>query len=200
MTADLTPWKPTRQQLHAARDAVLPELLAAGLRVLFCGINPSLYSAAVGHHFARPGNRFWPALFAAGFTERLLSPFEDAIMPARGYGLTNLAARATARADELTPAELLAGGAALVDKVHTYRPRFVAFLGVGAYRTAFGRPDARLGRQPEALGEAAVWVLPSPSGLNAHYQLDDLARLYGALRVASEPQGKSPCRTRRQRQ
>jgi TDG/mug DNA glycosylase family protein len=200
MTADLTPWKPTRQQLAAARDSVLPDLLASGLRVLFCGINPSLYSAAVGHHFARPGNRFWPALFAARFTERLLSPFEDATLPARGYGLTNLVARATARADELAPAELLAGGAALVDKVRIYRPRFIAFLGVGAYRTAFGRPNARLGRQPEALGEAAVWVLPSPSGLNAHYQLDDLTRLYGALRFASGSEEKSACRTSRLRQ
>jgi TDG/mug DNA glycosylase family protein len=190
MTNDLTAWKPTRQQLDAARGQVLPDLIAPGLRVLFCGINPSLYSAAVGHHFARPGNRFWPALHAAGFTQRLLSPFEDATLPALGYGLTNLVARATARADQLGAEELLAGGAALVGKVRTYRPRFVAFLGVTAYRTAFARPEAKLGQQRDPLGGAVIWVLPSPSGLNAHYQLEDLTRLYGTLRqesAAAEP-------------
>src|SRR5262245_49442070 len=176
-----TPWKPTPAQIAAAHGRSVPDLLAPGLRVLFCGINPSVYSAAVGHHFARPGNRFWPTLFAAGFTERLLSPFEDADMPRRGYGLTNLVREATARADELDDAELVAGGRALRRKLRRYRPRFVAFLGVGAYRTAFGRPRAVLGRQPETLGGSTVWVLPSPSGLNAHYRLDALARLYGEL-------------------
>ncbi len=187
MKGNITPWKPTRAQLDAALGRRVPELLAPGLRVVFCGINPSLYSAAVGHHFARPGNRFWPTLFAAGFTERRLSPFEDADMLRRGFGLTNLVPRATARADELDDAELVAGGRSLLRKLRKYRPRFIAFLGVSAYRTAFGRPRAALGRQPETLAGCTPWVLPSPSGLNAHYRLDDLGRLYAELcRAARE--------------
>jgi TDG/mug DNA glycosylase family protein len=160
-------------------------VIAPGLAVLFCGINPSLYSAAVGHHFARPGNRFWPALHAAGFTDRLLAPWEDRLLLAKGLGLTNLAGRATAAADELNEAELVAGAQRLVRKVRRYRPGWVAFLGISAYQTAFGR-KARLGRQAETLGESAVWVLPNPSGLNAHYQLADLARLFAELRRAVE--------------
>jgi TDG/mug DNA glycosylase family protein len=177
-----TPWKPTAAQVAAAAGKRLPDVIWPGLRVLFCGINPGLYSGAVRHHFARPGNRFWPALHAAGFTERLLSPFEERELLACGCGITNLVARATAAADELTDEELRAGAARLVNKVRRYRPRFVAFLGVTAYRTAFGRPQARLGRQAEPLGETALWVLPNPSGLNAHFQADDLARLFADLR------------------
>jgi TDG/mug DNA glycosylase family protein len=164
----------------------VPDVIAPGLRALFCGINPSLYSAAVGHHFARPGNRFWPTLHAAGFTERVLSPFEDGELLARGYGVTNVVERATATAAELSPAELVAGGRRLARRVRRYKPRVLAVLGISAYRTAFGRPDAALGPQPHTVGGARVWVLPNPSGLNAHYQLADLARLFRALRVAVE--------------
>jgi TDG/mug DNA glycosylase family protein len=153
--------------------------------VLFCGINPSLYSAAIGHHFGRPGNRFWPALHAGGFTPRRLSPCEDGELPRCGLGLTNLVARATAAADELDGEELLAGAAILEEKVRHWGPRFLAFLGVGAYRTAFGRPRAALGPQGERIAGAAVWVLPNPSGLNAHYRLADLGRLFRELRAAT---------------
>jgi TDG/mug DNA glycosylase family protein len=179
-----TAWKPTREQIAAAYGKSVPDLLRPGLTVLFVGINPSLYSAAVGHHFARPGNRFWPALHAAGFTERQLSPFEESLLVAAGYGVTNFVARATATAEELTADELLAGARVLTRKIRKHRPRAVAFLGVGAYRTAFGQPKTALGRQAERMGEAELWVLPNPSGLNANYQLPDLARLYRELRKA----------------
>jgi TDG/mug DNA glycosylase family protein len=181
MAEPLGVWKPTSEQLAAARDTALPDLLAPGLRILFCGINPSLYSAAVGHHFARPGNRFWPALHAARLTSRRLSPFEDELLPGLGMGLTNLVPRATARAEELSDEELQLGAAALLEKIRRFGPAVVAFLGVSAYRTGFRRPRAALGRQAETLAGAVVEVLPSPSGLNAHYQLADLASLYGAL-------------------
>ena len=156
-------------------------MIAPGLRVLFCGINPGLYSAATGHHFARPGNRFWPALHAAGFTPRLLQPREENELLSLGFGLTNLVARATAGADELTPAEFVAGRRRLAAKVRRYRPRTVAFLGLGAYRHAFGRPQATLGPQPESFEGATVWVLPSPSGLNANYQMAALVKLFRSL-------------------
>ncbi|HET6370273.1 MAG TPA: G/U mismatch-specific DNA glycosylase, partial [Nitrospiria bacterium] len=160
----------------------VPDVIAPGLKVLFCGINPGLYSGAVGHHFARPGNRFWPALHAAGFTERLISPFEERILLKYGYGITNLVARTTASADELTGKELVAGRRRLLAKVKRYSPRVVAALGIGAYREAFAKPKAILGRQSEPLGTAVVWVLPNPSGLNAHYQLADLVHQFRALR------------------
>jgi double-stranded uracil-DNA glycosylase len=179
------PRKPTPQQIAAARGRTVPDIVGPGLRVLFCGINPSLYSAAVGHHFARPGNLFWPALHAAGFTERRLSPFEDRQLLGRGYGLTNIVARATASAAELTADELVRGALLLGRKLRRYRPGVVAFLGAGSYRTAFDRPEASLGPQAERIAGTAVWVLPNPSGLNAHYQLADLARLYGELRRAT---------------
>lgn len=153
--------------------------------MLFCGINPGLYSAATGHHFARPGNRFWPALHKSGFTPRLLQPSEEKQLLLAGYGLTNLAARATASADELTPAELVAGRKQLARKVRRYRPRMVAFLGMGAYRHAFGDPDANLGPQAQAFEAAAVWVLPSPSGLNANYQMPELVKLFRRLWLQS---------------
>jgi TDG/mug DNA glycosylase family protein len=142
--------------------------------VLFCGINPGLYSAATGNHFARPGNRFWPALHAAGFTPRLFHPSEKAAFLRTGHGLTNLVARATAGADELVPAEFVAGRARLARKVRCYRPGIVAFLGIGAYRQAFRQPTARLGEQPLRFEGARAWVLPSPSGLNANYPLGAL--------------------------
>jgi TDG/mug DNA glycosylase family protein len=169
----------------AAAGRIVADILAPGLRVLFCGINPGLYSAAVGHHFARPGNRFWPALHASGFTSRLLSPFEEAELLALGCGITNLVARSSATADELNEEELRAGGRALRRKVRRTWPRCVAFLGIGAYRAAFDRPQAALGRQPEKVGDTVLWVLPNPSGLNAHYRLADLARVFGELRKAT---------------
>jgi double-stranded uracil-DNA glycosylase len=156
-------------------------VIAPGLRVLFCGINPGLYSAATGHHFARPGNRFWPALYAAGFTPRLLHPSEEHLLLERGYGLTNLVARATASADELGPEEFVAGRRRLARKVRRYRPQSVAFLGLGAYRHAFGRPQATFGLQPDAFEHCTVWVLPSPSGLNANYQMPALVQLFRSL-------------------
>ena len=160
----------------------MPDLVAPGLRVLFCGINPGLYSAATRHHFARPGNRFWPALRDAGFTGVLVKPWEERRLLQVGLGVTNLVARATAAADELTPEELRSGRRRLAAKVRRYRPRCVAVLGIGAFRTAFGRPRAVVGLQPERLGGSAVWVLPNPSGLNANHQLADLARAFRALR------------------
>ncbi len=173
--------KPSREEVLAAYGKTVPDILAPNLKVLFCGINPSLYSAVVGHHFARPGNRFWKTLHAAGFTDRLLLPVEDHTLLQRGYGLTNIVDRATARADELSSTELLTGQQQLTAKVHRYQPQFLAILGVSAYRTAFHRPTAAMGLQPEALHKTQIWILPNPSGLNAHYQLTDLQRVYGEL-------------------
>jgi double-stranded uracil-DNA glycosylase len=180
------PFRPTREQLLAAYNKTVPDLIAPDLKVLFVGINPGLYSAAIGHHFGRPGNRFWPALFAGGFTDRLLSPFEEKELLKSGFGITNVVPRASARADELSPDEFVKGGAALVRKIQRYRPRAVAVLGVGAYRAAFNQPLAKLGRQPEPLGGSPLWILPNPSGLNAHYQSKDLARLFAELCKAVE--------------
>lgn len=174
--------KPTRAELLAAKDKTVPDVIAPGLSVLFCGINPGLYSGATGHHFARPGNRFWPTLHQAGFSPRLLHPSEERELLTFGYGITNLVARATATADELSRAELLTGKRRLMAKVKRYGPRVVAVLGIGAYRTAFAQKAATLGKQSEQLANAVVWVLPNPSGLNAHYQLADLVEHFGALR------------------
>ncbi|HMF58657.1 MAG TPA: G/U mismatch-specific DNA glycosylase [Pyrinomonadaceae bacterium] len=177
--------KPTKEEIVAAAGKTVPDVLARNLRVLFCGINPGLYTAAVGHHFARPGNRFWPTLHAAGFTARLLSSFEERELLKSGYGITNVAARATVTADELTKEEIIEGGKILRKKVRRYRPLFLAVLGVGAYRTAFDRPKAGTGLQDETIGDTKVWLLPNPSGLNAHYQLKDLAQLFRELREAA---------------
>jgi TDG/mug DNA glycosylase family protein len=152
---------------------------------LFCGINPGLYSAAVGRHFARPGNRFWPALYAGGFTSRILLPSENRLLLESGYGITNIVSRATAKAEELNSEELVAGRRRLERKIRRFTPRWVAILGITAYRTAFGRPKATLGPQPERLGGAALWVLPNPSGINANHQPADLARIFRKLRKAS---------------
>lgn len=159
----------------------MPDLIAPRLRVLFCGINPGLYSGAVGHHFARPGNRFWPALHAGGFTPRVLSPFEERELLELRCGITNFVERATAAADELSAAELVAGAKRLEQKVLEYKPRVLAVLGVGAYRTGFGRKSATVGAQPECIGKTRLWILPNPSGLNAHYHVRDLGRLFGEL-------------------
>ena len=180
----IKPWKPTKEQLLAATEKTVRDVIAPDLRVLFSGINPGLYTAAVGHHFARPGNRFWPALYAGGFTERVLSPFEERELLKSGYGITNVVARATATADLLTKEEIVKGGERLRAKVLRYRPRVLAVLGVGAYRTAFNQPKATVGRQEERIGDTLLWVLPNPSGLNANYQAPDLARLFRELREA----------------
>jgi TDG/mug DNA glycosylase family protein len=178
------PWKPTKEQLLAATAKTVRDVIAPDLRVLFCGINPGLYTAAVGHHFARPGNRFWPALYAGGFTERLLSPFDERELLKSGYGITNVVRRTTATADQLRKEEIVEGGEQLRKKVLRYRPHTLAILGLGAYRVAFNQPKAKIGRQEEMLGQAVIWVLPNPSGLNANYQANDLARLFRELRDA----------------
>ena len=178
-------WRPTREQLLAAAGKTVPDLIGRGLRVLFCGINPGLYSGAIGHHFGRPGNRFWPALHRGGLTPRQLSPFEEHELLALGMGVTNLVERATARADELTDDELRLGGKAVEAKVRRYRPAYLAVLGVTAYRTAFGVGKASVGPQEQQIGPARVWVLPNPSGLNAHYTVAQLAGEFARLGTAA---------------
>jgi TDG/mug DNA glycosylase family protein len=174
--------RPSRTELLAATGKTVPDVIARGLQALFCGINPGLYSGATGHHFARPGNRFWPALYHAGFTRRLLAPAEERELLDYGCGITNLVARATARAEELSAEELVAGRRRLSAKVKRCQPKVLAVLGISAYRTAFAYPKAALGRQPEWFAGAAVWVLPNPSGLNAHYQLTELIDVFRTLR------------------
>jgi double-stranded uracil-DNA glycosylase len=176
------PFRPARAELEAARSLTVPDVVAPGLRVLFCGINPGLYTAAIGHHFGRPGNRFWPALHRSGFTPRQLAPWEEGELLALGLGITNLVARTTAVATELSKAELKEGGAQLVARLEEYRPHWLAMLGLGSYRAAFGLAAAAMGPQPGTLGPSRVWLLPNPSGLNAHYQLDDLAAEFARLR------------------
>jgi TDG/mug DNA glycosylase family protein len=178
------PRRPTADELRAAVSRTLVDLVRPGLDVLFCGINPGLYSGATGHHFARPGNRFWAALHAAGFTPRRLAPWEGGALLDAGCGITNLVARTTATAAEVTREELVDGRRRLARLAHRYRPRAVAIVGIGAYRVAFGRPKATLGRQPETFEGALLWVLPNTSGLNAHHQAADFARAFRALREA----------------
>lgn len=173
--------KPDQAALEAARGGHVPDLIARDLRVLFCGINPSLYSAAVGHHFARPGNRFWPAIYGAGFTPELLVPARERELLQAGIGITNVVPAATASADELTREDYRHGVAALRRKLGRYRPRTIAFLGMGAYRIASGRAGATVGRQAEPFAGVDAWALPNPSGLNAHYQLPALIECYAAL-------------------
>lgn len=175
------PRRPTPEEIRNAVDKTVPDVIAPGLTVLFCGINPGLYTAAVGHHFARPGNRFWRAIHDAGLTPRLLSPADQRELLDYGIGIVNMIARTTATAAELSDDEIRAGGRMLVDKVVRFRPRKVAFLGVSTYRTAFDRPKASVGRQEERIGGSETWVLPNPSGLNAHYQLPQLAAAYRQL-------------------
>jgi double-stranded uracil-DNA glycosylase len=183
MTGSSSPtWRPSRQQIADALGSTVPDVVAPGLSVLFVGINPGLYSGAVGHHFARPGNRFWKTLHLAGFTDRVLSPFEEHELLSHGVGITNLVERATAGADQILPEELRRGAGRLERKVRRHHPACVAFLGLGAYRTAFGRASAVVGPQIEKISGSGVWLLPNPSGLNAHYQLADLGRAYRELR------------------
>src|SRR3954467_15309266 len=176
--------RPTPDELRAAVGRSIPDVVGPGLRVLFVGINPGLYSGATGHHFARPGNRFWKALHGAGFTEREYSPFEDRSLLELGYGVTNMVRRTTATADELTADELRAGAKLLERKVRRHRPEVVAFVGISAYRTAFGRPRAKIGPQDETIGGARIWVLPNPSGRTAAYQLPQLIEAFSELRAS----------------
>jgi TDG/mug DNA glycosylase family protein len=173
---------PTKADLLAAAGKSIKDVIAPNLSVLFCGINPGLYTAATGHHFARPGNRFWPALHAAGFTPRRLHPSEQRELLKLGYGVTNLVSRATVAADELDRDELRAGARRLERNVRRYRPAIVAFVGIGAYRDAFDRPRATLGLQEETLAGARIWVLPNTSGLNANHRPADFTREFLALR------------------
>jgi double-stranded uracil-DNA glycosylase len=179
-------FRPTRAELEAARTKRVRDVIAPDLKVLFVGINPGLYTAAMGHHFARPGNRFWPALAAAGFTPRQLAPHQERELLTYRYGITNVVARTTASEAELTPAEVVAGGKRLVAKVRRYRPRVVAVLGIGTYRLAFAQPRATLGLQAERIDQTLLWILPNPSGLNAHYQAADFAKLFRLLKAVIE--------------
>ncbi len=174
---------PTKAELAAAAELTIPDVVGPGLRVLFSGINPGLYSAATGQHFARPGNRFWPALHQSGFTDRQLRPAEQWLLPDLGLGITNVVARASARADELTADELRAGGARLAELTSRLQPRWLAVLGVTAYRTAFGQPRAAVGPQPGELAGARIWVLPNPSGLNALWTTPKLTEAFRDLRL-----------------
>jgi TDG/mug DNA glycosylase family protein len=179
-------FKPTKEALRDAVNRSTEDLIDYNLKVLFCGINPGIWSGATGFHFAKPGNRFWKVLHLAGFTARQLHPSEEHELLELGCGITSLVKRTTARADELTTAEYVEGGRLLVKKIEKYKPRNLAVLGIGAYRTAFSKPRAALGLQAEKIGGANVWLLPNPSGLNAHYQVADLAALFGEVRKAVE--------------
>ncbi|MDX6275108.1 MAG: double-stranded uracil-DNA glycosylase [Frankiales bacterium] len=180
----MTP-RPSQDELLAARGRTLPDLVGPGLRLLLVGINPGLISAATGHHFGNRANRLWPVLHLAGFVRRRLEPSEGAELLSHGIGITNLVARATATAAELTREEVLAGPARLHALVERWQPAWVAFLGLGTYRTAYSRPAASVGPQEHEIAGARVWLLPNPSGLNAHYQLPDLVQAFAELREAA---------------
>ncbi|MGH2808512.1 MAG: G/U mismatch-specific DNA glycosylase [Actinomycetota bacterium] len=180
------PPRPTKDDLANARDKTVPDIIAPGLKVLFCGINPGLYSGATGCHFARPGNRFWPALHLGGFTPRQLAPYERKELLSCGLGITNVVMRTTAAAAELSNEELKEGVAALRRKVLRYRPRYLAVLGLHAYRIGFRAKAAAVGEQPEHIGDTKVWLLPNPSGLNAHYQLPTLSAAFADLHKAAD--------------
>ena len=180
------PPKPTKEELAAAWGKKIPDIIAPDLQVLFCGINPGLYSGATGFHFARPGNRFWSALHGSGFTPQRLYPHQEDVLLELGYGITNLVDRATTAADELTPSELVEGGKNLIVKAERFSPLVIAILGITAYRTAFGKPKAKLGLQDELIGQSKVWVLPNPSGLNAHYTPTQLADVFCEFRLEVE--------------
>ncbi len=174
--------KPTKEDLRDARRRTTEDLIDYNLKVLFCGINPGIWSGATGFHFAKPGNRFWKTLHLAGFTDRILLPSEEHELLELGCGITSFCKRTTARADELTIEEYIEGGKLLVKKIEKFKPNNLAVLGIGAYRTAFQKPKAKLGLQEEKIGETRIWLLPNPSGLNAHYQLGDLAELFSEMR------------------
>jgi len=169
----------------AKADLGIPDLVGPDLRVLFCGINPGQRSGELGLHFARPSNRFWKLLHAGGFTDHLFAPSEQAALPALGIGITNLVERVTVAASELARTELRAGGLRLEAKAKDLRPHIVAVLGIGAYRTAFGRPGAGVGEQEERLAASRLWLLPNPSGLQAAYQMPEMTALYRSLHRAA---------------
>lgn len=175
-------FKPSKEDLRDAHNRTVEDLIDYNLKVLFCGINPGLWSGATGLHFAKPGNRFWKTLHLAGFSDRLLHPSEEHELLENGYGITCFCKRTTATADELTKEEYIEGGKVLVKKIKKFKPRYLAVLGIGAFRTAFNQPKAKLGLQETSIGETKIWLLPNPSGLNAHYQLNDLAKLFSELR------------------
>ncbi|WP_329458969.1 G/U mismatch-specific DNA glycosylase [Streptomyces sp. NBC_01497] len=183
-----SPYAPrvTPAELDAARDRLVPDVAAPGLRVLFCGINPGLLSAALGRHFARPGNRFWPVLHLSGFTSRLLRPDEQDDLLTYGLGITNVVPRASARADELTDQELRDGGVSLQARVERLKPRWLAVAGITAYRTAFHDKGAQIGRQERTIAGTGIWALPNPSGLNARWTVGAMAEEFARLRVATE--------------
>ena len=174
--------KPTKEDLRDAVNRTTEDLIDYNLKVLFCGINPGIYSGATGFHFAKPGNRFWKVLHLSGFTNRQLLPSEEQELLKLGFGITSFVKRTTARADELSNEEIIVGGKSLLKKIEKYKPQNLAVLGIGAYRTAFQKPKVKIGLQNEKIGSANVWLLPNPSGLNAHYQLNDFVGLFGALR------------------
>lgn len=182
----MTAVKPTKEDLRDAVNRTLEDLIDHDLKVLFCGINPGLYSGATGFHFARPGNRFWKVLHLAGFTDRQLHPSEEHELLESGYGIVSFVKRVTARADELTSEEFIAGGKRIVKTIEKYRPKMLAVLGIGAYRAAFNKPKAQLGLQEGKIASTHVWLLPNPSGLNAHYQIGDFVKLFRELRKAVE--------------
>ena len=179
-------FKPSKEDLRDAPSRTVEDLIDYDLKVLFCGINPGLWSGATGFHFAKPGNRFWKTLHLAGFTNRLLHPSEEQELLENGYGITCFVKRTTATAAELTNKEYIEGGRVLIKKIRKFQPRFLAVLGIGAYRAAFNQPKAKLGLQGETIADTRVWLLPNPSGLNAHYQLNDLAQLFSELRETVE--------------
>ncbi len=177
-------FKPTKEDLRDAPNRTTEDLIDYDLKVLFCGINPGMWSGATGFHFAKPGNRFWKSLHLGGFAERLFHPSEEHELLENGYGITSFCKRTTATAAELSNEEIIQGGKNLVKKIEKYKPQFLAVLGIGAYRTAFNQPKAKLGLQEEEIGKTKIWLLPNPSGLNAHYQLNDLAKLFSELKKA----------------
>lgn len=173
--------KPTKEQVQAAAGKTIPDLISTDLKVLFCGINPGLYSGATGYHFARPGNRFWPALNAAGYTEEILKPDQGAMLLAAGYGITNLVERSTASAAEVTSEELISGRLMLEQKLQKFSPAILAVLGITAFHTAFDCNDAAFGLQKGKLKNVEIWILPKPSGLNAHFTPPALAEAFRDL-------------------
>ena len=178
------PARPTRADLEASASKTVKDVIAPGLRVLFCGINPGLWTSYTGHHFAGPGNRFWKALHLGGFTPRVLRPAEKVELLDYGVGITNVVARASATAAELSTAEYVAGGRKLVAKLRRFQPRALAVLGLGAYRAAFGHAAAAVGEQEDRIGKTRVWVMPNPSGLNQNYSLEEMGRMFAELREA----------------
>lgn len=176
---------PSKQELEKASTKLVDDLIKQDLNILFVGINPGLYTAYTGFHYARPGNRFWPTIYVAGFTDRLLKPSESAEMLQYGYGMTNVVARASVSASEISREEYQEGGKILFAKILKYKPKWVAFVGIQAYREAFDKPKAKTGLQSDKIGEANIWVLPSPSGLNAHYKPADFARMFREFRDAT---------------